>query len=65
MIPQIEPFTKVVKYFSGLRNYLPGWSVPMIMQVGRLERSGTFAQQSVEWGSIVSRFGRPKQQNFC
>jgi len=48
MIPQIEPFTKVVKYFSGLRNYLPGWSVPMIMQVGRLERSGTFAQQSVE-----------------
>ncbi len=28
--------------------YLPGWSVPMIKQVGRLERSGTFAHQSVE-----------------
>jgi len=48
MIPQIKPFKKVVKDFSWVRNYLPGWSVPMIMQVGRLERSGTFAQQSVE-----------------
>lgn len=41
-------YSKVVKGFFGDRNYLPGWSVPMIMQVGRLERSGTFAQQSVE-----------------
>ena len=28
--------------------YLPGWSDSTIMQVERLERSGTFAQQSVE-----------------